>query len=145
MKYCMEGIGPAPRPEALAAHLRFEEREEISRGIAVGRSIRQIAQGLGSGAIDSKPGDQAQRRAVRPIVQTGLIGVPGSGRCAPSLARLALYSALHDARVAQKLALPMVAAADLRLAEAGVPNPPKTCGYLTKRSIAASSSRPAAC
>ena len=37
------GIGPAPRRRALAA-LRFEEREEISRGIAVGRSIRQIAQ-----------------------------------------------------------------------------------------------------
>ena len=36
------GIGPAPRRRALAA-LRFEEREEISRGIAVGRSIRQIA------------------------------------------------------------------------------------------------------
>ncbi len=35
----------------------------------------------------------------------------------------------------------MVAAADLRLAEAGVPNSTKTCGYLTKRSIAASSSR----
>jgi hypothetical protein len=35
------GIGPAPRRRALAA-LRFEEREEISRGVAVGRSIRQI-------------------------------------------------------------------------------------------------------
>ena len=31
------GIGPAPRRRALAA-LRFEEREEISRGIAVGRA-----------------------------------------------------------------------------------------------------------
>jgi Helix-turn-helix domain len=40
------GILPAPRRRALAA-LRFEEREEISRGIAVGRSIRQIAQCLG--------------------------------------------------------------------------------------------------
>src|SRR5262245_38674058 len=34
------GIVPAPRQRALAA-LRLEEREEISRGIAVGRSIRQ--------------------------------------------------------------------------------------------------------
>ena len=33
-------------PESLGT-LRLEEREEISRGIAVGRSIRQIAQGLG--------------------------------------------------------------------------------------------------
>ncbi len=40
------GIAPASRGRALAA-LRLEEREEISRGIAVGRSIRQIAQGLG--------------------------------------------------------------------------------------------------
>ena len=40
------GIVPAPRRRALAA-LRFEEREEIFRGIAVGRSIRQIAQCLG--------------------------------------------------------------------------------------------------
>ena len=38
------GIAPASRGRALAA-LRLEEREEISRGIAVGRSIRQIAQG----------------------------------------------------------------------------------------------------
>ncbi len=39
------GIAPAPRRRALAA-LRFEEREEISRGIAAGQSIRQIAHGL---------------------------------------------------------------------------------------------------
>ena len=74
------GIGPAPRRRALAA-LRFEEREEISRGIAVGRSIRQIAQGLGRAPSTVS----REMAAVRPIVQTGLIGVPGSGRCAPSL------------------------------------------------------------
>jgi hypothetical protein len=51
---------------ALAA-LRFEEREEISRGIAVGRSIRQIAQGLGrapstvSREIRRNGGSQAYR------------------------------------------------------------------------------------
>src|SRR5215471_18674321 len=39
------GIAPAPRRRALVA-LRLEEREEISRGIAAGRSIRRIAQGL---------------------------------------------------------------------------------------------------
>ena len=80
--YCMGGIGPAPRRRALAA-LRFGEREEISRGIAVGRSIRQIAQGLGrapstvSREIRRNGGSQA-------IEQTGLIGVPGSGHCVPS-------------------------------------------------------------
>ena len=77
------GIGPAPRRRALAA-LRFEEREEISRGIAVGRSIRQIAQGLGR-APSTVSREIRRTPAVRPIVQTGLIGVPGSGRCAPSL------------------------------------------------------------
>ena len=40
------GIAPAPRQRAPVA-LRLEEREEISRGVAAGRSIRQIAQDLG--------------------------------------------------------------------------------------------------
>src|SRR5258707_7806738 len=39
------GIAPAPHRRALAA-LRLEEREEISRGIAVGQSIRQTCHGL---------------------------------------------------------------------------------------------------
>ena len=43
------GIAPAPRRRAAIA-LRLEEREEISRGIAAGRSIRQIAAGLGRSA-----------------------------------------------------------------------------------------------
>ena len=97
------GIGPAPRRRSLLAALRFEEREEISRGIAVGRSIRQIAQGLGRTAIDSKPGvrrnggsqawhpNRADRRARERALR-------------PKPCRLALYSALRW-RVAQKLAL----------------------------------------
>src|SRR5512143_2536817 len=36
------GIAPQPRRRAASA-LRLEEREEISRGIAAGRSIRAIA------------------------------------------------------------------------------------------------------
>ena len=40
------GITPHPRRRAVGA-LRLAEREEISRGLAVGRSIRQIACGLG--------------------------------------------------------------------------------------------------
>src|SRR3974390_3716388 len=75
------GIVPSPRRRALAA-LRLAEREEISRGIAVGWSIRQIAQGLGrapstvSREIKRNGGSQAYRanwadrraweRAVRP-------------------------------------------------------------------------------
>jgi hypothetical protein len=49
--------------------LRLAEREEISRGIAAGRSLRFIAQGLGRSGGCS---------AYRPV---GLIGTPGSGRC----------------------------------------------------------------
>ena len=96
------GIGPAPRRRALAA-LRFEEREEISRGIAVGRSIRQIAQGLGrapstvSREIRRNGGSQAYRanRADRRARERA---------SRPKPCRLALYSALRW-RVAQKLAL----------------------------------------
>jgi IS30 family transposase len=40
------GIAPAPRRRGLRA-LRLAEREEISRGIAAGRSMRRIGQGLG--------------------------------------------------------------------------------------------------
>src|SRR3989442_11526192 len=40
------GISPAARRRATVA-LRLEEREEISRGIAAGRSIRRIAVSLG--------------------------------------------------------------------------------------------------
>ena len=96
------GIGPAPRQRALAA-LRFEEREEISRGIAVGRSIRQIAQGLGrapstvSREIRRNGGRQAYRanRADRRARERAL---------RPKPCRLAPYSELRW-RVAQKLAL----------------------------------------
>jgi IS30 family transposase len=40
------GIVPTPRRRAAGA-LRLEEREEISRGLAAGQSLRQIACGLG--------------------------------------------------------------------------------------------------
>ena len=135
------GIGPAPRRRALAA-LRFEEREEISRGIAVGRSIRQIAQGLGrapstvSREIRRNGGSQAYRanRADRRAWERAL---------RPKPCRLALYSALRW-RVAQKLALQWSPQQISGWLKQEFPTT-KTCRYLTKRSIAASSSRPAAC
>ena len=40
------GVVPMARRRAMVA-LRLDEREEISRGLAVGRSLRQIAHGLG--------------------------------------------------------------------------------------------------
>src|SRR3974390_1425967 len=96
------GIAPAIRRGALVA-LRLEEREEISRGIAAGRSIRRIAQGLerspstvsreirrngGCSAYRASEADQrAWRRALR-----------------PKPCRLARHAELRW-RVAQKLAL----------------------------------------
>src|SRR5246127_1516974 len=96
------GIVPAPRRRALAA-LRLEEREEISRGIAVGRSIRQLAQGLGrapstvSREIRRNGGRQAYRanRADRSAWERALRPKPW---------RLALHRELRW-RVAEKLAL----------------------------------------
>ena len=96
------GIAPAPRRRALAA-LRLEEREEISRGIAIGRSIRQLAQGLGrapstvsreirrNGGRQAYRANQADRRAWERALR-------------PKPCRLALHRQLRW-RVAQKLAL----------------------------------------
>jgi IS30 family transposase len=96
------GIAPTPRRRATVS-LRLEEREEISRGIAAGRSIRRIAQGLGrspstvSREIKRNGGCNAYRASE-------------ADRCAweralrPKPCRLARHAGLRW-RVAQKLAL----------------------------------------
>ena len=96
------GIAAGPRRRALAG-LRLEEREEISRGIAAGQSIRQIAHGLGrapstvSREIRRNDGSQRYRanRADRSAWERAL---------RPKPCRLALHRELRW-RVAQKLAL----------------------------------------
>src|SRR5215831_8209880 len=96
------GIAPSPRRRAPTA-LKLEEREEISRGIAVARSIRQIAQGLGrspstvSREIRRNGGCSAYRasRADRYAWDRAL---------RPKPCRLARHAGLRW-RVAQKLAL----------------------------------------
>ena len=96
------GIAPSPRRRAPRA-LKLEEREEISRGIAVARSIRQIAQGLGrspstvSREIRRNGGCSAHRasRADRYAWDRAL---------RPKPCRLARHAGLRW-RVAQKLAL----------------------------------------
>src|SRR5580704_13313787 len=81
------GIVPACRRRALAA-LRLEEREEIFRGIAVGRSIREIGRNGGGQAYRASRADRrAWERALR-----------------PKPCRLALHRELRWC-VAQKLAL----------------------------------------
>jgi IS30 family transposase len=62
------GVRPSPRSRALV-RLRFEEREEISRGLAAGLSFRVIAAGLGrapstvSREVSSHGGRRAYRAA----------------------------------------------------------------------------------
>ena len=96
------GIAPAPRRRAVAS-LRLEEREDISRGIAAGRSIRGIARGLHrspstvSRVIRRNGGSLAYRanRADRRAWERAL---------RPKPCRLACHAELRW-RVAQKLAL----------------------------------------
>ena len=111
------GIVPAPRRRAVAA-LRFEEREEISRGMAVGRSLRQIARSLGrapstmSREVRRNGGSQAYRanRADKRGLGTGT----ASQALSPGAQQEATMARGAKARAA------MVTGADLRLAEAGV-------------------------
>src|SRR5512135_897701 len=96
------GIAPLPRRRAAQA-LRLAEREEISRGIATGRSIRQIAQGLArspstisreirrNGGLSAYRASWADRRAWERLLR-------------PKPCRLACHAELRW-RIAQKLAL----------------------------------------
>jgi IS30 family transposase len=96
------GIAPLPRCRAASA-LRLEEREEISRGIAAGRSIRWIARALG----------RSPSTICREIGRNGGLRVYRATRAdkqaweralRPKRYRLALHGRLRR-RVAQKLAL----------------------------------------
>ena len=96
------GIAPVPRRRAVAA-LRVEEREEISRGIAAGLSLRSIARVLGRSPstvcreIERNGGWRAYRaaRADKRAWERAL---------RPKRCRLACHGRLRW-RVAQKLAL----------------------------------------
>jgi len=96
------GIAPAPRRRAVTA-LRVEEREEISRGLATGQSMRGIARGLRrspstiSRELRRNGGRQGYRanRADRSAFERAL---------RPKPCRLALHGELRW-RVARKLAL----------------------------------------
>ena len=133
------GIAPTPRRRALVA-LRLEEREEVSRGIAAGRSIRRIAQGLGrspstvSREITRNGGSSAYRASE-------------ADACAweralrPKPCRLARHAELRSRRSSRSSGRRSRSLAGL----SGNSLPAKACRYLTKRSIAVSLFRPAAC
>ena len=96
------GIAPAPRRRALVT-LRLEEREEISRGIAAGRPIRRIAQGLGRSP--STVSREIRRNGGRSAYRASEADTRAWERgLRPKSCRLARHGELRW-RVAQKLAL----------------------------------------
>ena len=96
------GIAPAPRRRAPLA-LSLEEREEISRGIACGRSIRHIAAGLGR--CPSRLSRELRRNGGRGAYRASEADTLAWERARRSKrCRLATRSALRW-RVAEKLAL----------------------------------------
>src|SRR6516165_7812869 len=116
------GMAPAPRRRAAGA-LRLEEREEISRGIAAGRSMRRIAQGLRrspstvSREIRRNGGCSAYPRGRGRSARLGA-GVAAEA-LSPGSPREATMARCAEARTA------VVAGADLRLAEAATPCRPR--------------------
>ncbi len=96
------GVAPIPRRRA-SVSLRVEEREEISRGIAAGQSIRHIARDLGrspstvSREIGRNGGSQTYRASQAE-------GRAWNRALRPKPCRLALHTPLRW-RVTQKLAL----------------------------------------
>ena len=76
------GIAPPPRHRAASA-LQLEEREEISRGLAAGRSIRGIA-GPWAGRLRRSAGRSSATVACGPIVRRGRTSWHGNGGCVRS-------------------------------------------------------------
>jgi IS30 family transposase len=96
------GISPPVRRRAAGA-LRLEEREEISRGIAAGRSIRRIAALLGR--APSTVSREVKRNAGRGAYRASEADAGAWARALrPKRCRLATHGRLRW-RVAQKLAL----------------------------------------
>ena len=78
------GIRPAPRRRSRRA-LSLDDREEISRGVAAGVSLRSIARGFGARHRRSaaRSGAMAASAAIAPRLRTSARGI---GRCGRSCA-----------------------------------------------------------
>ena len=79
------GIPPAARRRSRLA-LTLAEREDISRGIASGSSIREIARQHESSCFDGEPGGQHAMVAVLPIELMMQMAKHGSRPCDRSAA-----------------------------------------------------------
>src|SRR5215472_6330407 len=116
------GIARERRRRAAGA-LRLEEREEISRGIAAGRSMRRIAQGLRRSPSTVSREIRRKWRLQRLPRGRGRSARLGAGvapeALSPGSPRAATMARRAQARTA------VVAGADLRLAEAAIPCRPR--------------------
>ena len=77
------GIAPAVRRRSPLT-LTLAEREDISRGIACGSSIREIAKGSAAGGVDGEPRGRPPWRATSVSSQRTPIRKLGSRPCGPS-------------------------------------------------------------
>src|SRR6516162_9416834 len=75
------GIAPEPRRRAAGA-LSLEEREEISRGIAAGRSMRRALQAIGLGPRNGRRGP-AQLHRGQGSDDCTIVGHSGGAHTAP--------------------------------------------------------------
>jgi transposase-like protein len=135
------GIRPRPRHRA-ADRLRREEREELSRGLAAGESLRAIAARLGRAPSTPVSGGGPQRR---PGALPGRAG--RAGRLGPGLpAEAGQAGGQPDAaRTGDRRAeAAMVPGADRWLAQGGVPRPAGDVGVPRDDLPVAVRGRPAA-
>ncbi len=113
------GIRPAPRRRRSPLALTLAEREEISRAVVAGHSIRSIAASLGRAPIYHQPRDQAQRwPAGYRASQADQAAWDRARR--PKSCKLAQNRALARI-VAEQAPTAVVAGADCRVAQAHVP------------------------
>jgi hypothetical protein len=136
------GIAPVARRRGRVA-LVLDEREEISRGIAAGQSIRCIAASLGRSPSTvsrevARHGGRSSYRAIEADARAWELALR------PKPCRLASHRELRW-HVAQKLALDWSPEQKSRGGSSEHSLPTKACGCPTKPSIAVCLSRPAGC
>ena len=123
------GIRPEPRHRG-AGRLSFEEREEISRGLAAGLSVRAIAVGLGRApsTVSREVAGNGGRRCTGRRQLTSRRGHGRAGRRRASWPRTG--AGWHRGREAPA---PVVTAADRRLVEADLSRRPRDARVARER------------
>ena len=119
------GIRPEPRRRA-ADRLSLADREEISRGLAAGESIRSIAARVGQGTVDGQQGGQRQRWPAR--VPGGAGRPAGLGTRDPAQGLQARHASAAACDRGGEAGPTLVSGADRRLVETDLPPGPTDAG-----------------